>query len=73
MTIVLFPNPRQARLMKVTFPNHFSPQPPDRALSVRFRQQPQPRFHGSPFRPGAAAPHCLPHQPVINVNICSHA
>jgi hypothetical protein len=59
--------------MKIALPDYFSPQPPDRALSVGFRQQPQPGFHSGPLGTSPAAPHGLPHQAVVDINICAHA
>jgi hypothetical protein len=55
--------------MKVALPGHFSPEPADRALSVHLRQQPQSCFHSGPFRASSTAPHGLPHQAVVDIDI----
>jgi hypothetical protein len=39
---------------------------------MSFYQEPQTRFHGGFLGAGAAVPHGLPHQLVINVNIGPH-
>jgi hypothetical protein len=39
---------------------------------MSFYQEPQTRFHGGFLGAGAAVPHGLPHQLVVNVNIGPH-
>jgi hypothetical protein len=73
MTIVrLRPNPAEAQAVKITFPVHLSSKPADGTLAVRFRQQPEARFHGSLLGASAAATHRPAHQVVIDVDIGAH-
>jgi hypothetical protein len=68
----LLRNSRQARLIEVTLPVDFSTQASNRALRVRFHEQSEPSFDGSFLSAGAAVPHRLAHQTVIDVYICAH-
>lgn len=39
---------------------------------MSFYQEPQTRFHGGFLRAGAAVPHSLPHQLVVDINVGPH-
>jgi hypothetical protein len=62
----------QPRAFQITFPSNFAPEFADRALGVGFRQQAKACFHRRFFGGGAAAPQCLPHQAIVNIDICPH-
>jgi hypothetical protein len=40
---------------------------------MSFRQKAQSRLYGSFFGTGATAPHCAPHQSIVNVDIRTHS
>lgn len=60
------------RLLQITFPLHFSAKPPNRGLCFRLYQKAQPCLDSSAFCPGAAGPHRLLHQTVVDIDVRSH-
>jgi hypothetical protein len=68
----LIVRPARAGLFKIALPLHFASESCDGSLPVRFDQETKPRFHRRFLGPGAAIPHGLAHQAIINVDICPH-
>ena len=58
--------------MEVALPGHLPSQTTKAGLAAGLNQQPQPLLNHSALRLCAAAPHRLPHQLVIDVDVRTH-
>ena len=58
--------------MEVVLPGHLPSQTTKAGLAAGLNQQPQPLLNHSALRLCAAAPHRLPHQLVIDVDVRTH-
>jgi len=68
----LLRKPAATGLMEVPDPSYLASKPTYGSLPACLNQQLQPSLNRSPFGPGPAAPHRLPYQAVVNINVRSH-
>jgi hypothetical protein len=58
--------------VKISVPTDLAAKPPNAGLRPSLNQKAQSFLDCSPFCPRSAAPHCLPHQAVIDIYIGTH-
>jgi hypothetical protein len=59
-------------LAEVSIPFHLTFKTADGNLRVRVDQKLQSRLYGSLLSRSSAAPHCLSHEPIIDIDIGPH-
>jgi hypothetical protein len=57
---------------QISFPADFPAQAPYARLSLEVDQEPEASFNHSPFGGQAGGLHGLPHQIIVNDNVCAH-
>jgi hypothetical protein len=61
------------RWREIAFPGDLPSQTTNPLLTARPNQQTQSLFDGRALRACATAPHCLPHQLIVDVDVRPHA
>src|SRR5918996_5763802 len=72
MTKALLRDPVQTRYVQISLPGDPSAQTANARLTFGLDQQTQPLFDHCTLRTGAAAPHSLPHQAIVDIDVRPH-